>query len=69
MPAPHIERVLAEGDELADKIERLKAFILDGNETYAALDEINQALLQAQLSVMTCYLNILNLRLMVDQQA
>lgn len=67
MPAPHIERMLVEGDELAEKIEKLKAFILGGNPVYAGLSESDQALLQAQLSVMTCYLNILNLRLLHSQ--
>ena len=62
MPAPHIERMMEEGNQLTDRIQKLQAFILT-NPAYQELVELDLSLLQAQLSAMTTYLNILNLRL------
>ena len=55
------ERVVAERDELKEKLQKLADF-LDSPAWYV-LDGTNQRLLEAQASAMSTYLSILNLRI------
>lgn len=61
MKAPHVERMIAEGEQLADRVEKLGAFLT--GSIYATLPDEDQALLSAQVGAMSAYLQILNMRL------
>ncbi|CDH05447.1 conserved hypothetical protein [Xenorhabdus bovienii str. oregonense] len=58
---PHQQRVMDEATELDQKIEKLSNFI--GDCTYRKLEEIDQFLLDAQLSAMKMYSEILHKRI------
>lgn len=58
---PHVQRMQVERDELADKVSKLTAFTK--GETFAALGELDRALLRIQLGAMAAYLQTLELRL------
>ena len=58
---PHVQRMIAEGDELSDKITKLGAFL--AGRLYAQLGETDQGLMQAQLGAMTAYLSVLQIRI------
>ena len=57
------ERSRNEQVELRDKIEKLRAFIWDGNGTYEGLPQVDQHLLINQLHAMRVYSKILEQRL------
>lgn len=59
--APHQERVVAEKDELADKLTKLNAFI--GGAVYDRLSADERNRLCRQAAVMKDYLDILNDRI------
>lgn len=58
---PHIERMIAEAQQLSERTGKLGDFI--GGEIYAGLHDMDRALLNAQFGAMTAYLSILTLRL------
>lgn len=57
----YIERMVAEGDELATRLEKLMRF--GQTQTFYDLGEADKALLSAQSSAMRTYLEILGLRI------
>lgn len=57
----HILRVMVERDDLAEKTDKLTAFL--ETPTFAALDEEDRQLLAAQLGAMGAYVGILDRRL------
>lgn len=57
---PHELRVHAEKQDLADKVEKLDAFIK--GVTFIGLDDFDKQLLRTQLAVMESYGRILDLR-------
>lgn len=59
--APHIERITAEADELADRLSKLGAFLI--GEKFALLPETDKSLMNAQVGAMTAYMSVLNLRI------
>ena len=59
--APHVERMINEGDALADKVEKLGAFL--SGEICQSLPDDEQALMSAQLGAMTAYFQVLTLRI------
>jgi uncharacterized protein YdcH (DUF465 family) len=58
---PHVQRIFAEGDELAQKIARANQFI--GSEAFKELPALDAHLLSLQTEVMQSYLHILTIRL------
>ena len=58
---PFQERVIEEKDELADKIQKLAAFI--AGHVFPMLSDDEQARLFEQYDVMQTYLNILKVRI------
>lgn len=66
MSAPHIDRMVAEEAELADRIGKLRGF-RDQSPAYAGLSDRQRSLLAAQLQAMTCYRTILSMRVENDQ--
>lgn len=60
------DKVLAEKDSIQNKIEALSLFTL--SPEYAQLDQDGQLLLQAQLSVMVTYSQLLTLRIISNIQ-
>jgi hypothetical protein len=59
---PHQERVVAESNELRERVTKLTAFI-SGNETFGKLDAKDQSLLRQQRDIMTEYLDVLGERI------
>jgi len=59
---PHQERVVAESNELRDRLTKLVAFI-SGNEAFGKLDASEQSLLRAQRDAMQEYFDILHQRI------
>jgi hypothetical protein len=59
---PHQERVVAESNELREKLTKLTAFI-SGSETFKTLDAEDQDLLRRQRSHMGDYLDVLGERI------
>ena len=59
--APHQIRVVNERDDLATKVERLRAFL--GSDTYSKLDHAERGRLDRQLGAMMIYLDILDERI------
>jgi hypothetical protein len=59
---PHQERVVAESNELRERLTKLTAFI-SGNEAFNKLDATDQVLLREQRDVMGEYLDILGHRI------
>lgn len=57
----HVQRMIAEGDALSERIGKLTAFVQ--TPTFAGLDATDQSLLLAQQSAMSGYLIILSMRL------
>ncbi|AOM40186.1 crAss001_48 related protein [Xenorhabdus hominickii] len=57
---PHQQRVIDEMKELDERIEKLSDFI--GSATYYKLNEVDQILLDTQLSTMKLYCEILHRR-------
>ena len=55
-----LDRMLIEGRELTEKLEKLLSFI--GSDKFEALDETTRAMLHAQASLMHQYQNVLNNR-------
>lgn len=60
-PAPHVQRMIAEGEQLTDRLEKLGAFLT--GDLFKTLPETDQTLLSAQCGAMTAYLQILSLRI------
>lgn len=58
---PVLDRINTEYEELAEKIEKLEAFI--NGDIFGDLDTVDQVLLRAQLGAMNAYLGILRMRL------
>jgi hypothetical protein len=52
-----------ESAELVDRKQKLASFINSGNPLFEQLPDVDQTLLRAQLSAMTAYSDILQLRL------
>lgn len=59
---PHQERVVAESNELREKLTKLTAFI-SGSEVFKTLDAEDQALLRRQRNHMGGYLDVLRERI------
>jgi len=59
---PHEERVVAEANELREKLTKLTAFICKG-EAFTSLDLENQQLLRRQRDLMGEYLDVLGERI------
>lgn len=57
---PHQQRVVAELEQLADRVEKLEAFL--ATPFYAGLPEDEQQLLKMQADAMVLYMGILNTR-------
>ena len=57
----HVQRMVAEHAELADKIDKLTAFL--DTPLFAQLDDEDQKLLATQLGAMGAYVGALELRL------
>lgn len=66
-PPPHVQRMIAEGNELAGRVARLGEFL--SGPTFGTLGDMQQVLLSAQLGAMTTYLQILNLRISLSRAA
>ena len=58
---PHVERMMAEAEELSDRITKLGLFL--SGPIFASLHDTDQGLLQAQLASMTSYLSVLSIRI------
>lgn len=58
---PHQERVVAESNELRERLTKLTAFIIS-NETFEKLNETDQSLLRQQRDIMGEYLDVLGQR-------
>lgn len=61
MIKPHEQRLVNEEDDLSDKWNKLNAFLK--TVVFNELEMADQCLLRAQLSAMTAYLDILNMRI------
>jgi hypothetical protein len=59
---PHQERVVAESNELLDRLTKLTAFI-SGNDAFKSLAAEDQDLLRRQRDIMGDYLEILGMRI------
>lgn len=59
---PHQERVVAESNEVREKLTNHAAFI-DGNEDFGKLDAGDQSLLRQQRDIMADYLDVLGKRI------
>jgi hypothetical protein len=59
---PHEERVVAEADDMGERLTKLTAFI-SGNAAFTSLDMENQQLLRRQRDVMSEYLYVLGERI------
>jgi hypothetical protein len=57
---PHQQRVVAECEQLADRIQKLEAFL--STPVFAGLPEDDQQLLKMQADAMVLYLGIINTR-------
>lgn len=60
---PHVERMLTERDELADRTLKLGAFF--DTDTFSGLRGIDKDLLHAQYQAMGAYHTILNTRISI----
>jgi len=60
----HIDRITNEKNDLDDKIEKLRAFIWDGNEIFEKLPLVDVDLLTTQLHCMRQYSKILGVRVL-----
>lgn len=58
---PHQERVIAERDELAERLTKLSVF--EHSAAFYALTKVEQNLLVAQAAAMLTYVSILNMRI------
>lgn len=58
---PHVARMIEEGEQLADRVEKLGAFLV--GPIYPTLAETDQTLMSAQAGAMTAYLQVLSLRI------
>ena len=58
---PHMQRVVAEGDQLAQRLAAINAF--KDTDIFKALDPLDAHLLTLQAEVMQSYLHILTIRL------
>jgi hypothetical protein len=58
--APHQQRVVAELEQLADRVTKLESFL--ATPFYASLDEDERTLLKMQADAMVLYMGILNTR-------
>lgn len=56
------ERILTEFQELNDRTNKLREFILD-KENFDKLDNLNKDLLISQLKAMEAYISILSIRI------
>lgn len=63
---PYIERMIAEADELSERLVKAQAFLT--HEVFATLDWTEQGLLNAQIGAMTAYLSALTLRIQYAQR-
>lgn len=59
--APHVQRMIAEAEQLAERVEKLGAFLF--GEIFPTLHDMDQALLSTQCAAMTAYLSVLSLRI------
>lgn len=64
--APHIQRMAAELNQLAERTAKLEAFI-DSNPIYVRLPEVKRELMRVQLSAMMTYRDTLAFRLKVEE--
>lgn len=61
---PHQERVVAESNELRERLNKLTLFISGtGNDTFRALGSDDQDLLKEQHVIMSQYLDVLRRRI------
>lgn len=58
---PHVQRMIEEGEQLADRVEKLGKFLV--GPIYSTLPEEEQTLMSAQCGAMTAYLQVLTLRI------
>lgn len=58
---PHQERVVAESNELRERLTKLTAFI--GGDIFYSLDVADQELLKSQRVLMDAYLDVLGRRI------
>lgn len=58
---PHQERVVAESNELRDRLTKLTSFI--GGDLFYSLDVADQELLKSQRVLMDAYLDVLGRRI------
>ena len=58
---PHVQRMIEEGEQLADRVEKLGAFLV--GPIYKTLPDDDQVLMSAQVGAMTAYLQVLTLRI------
>lgn len=61
MSAPFVDRMILEGDELAERVKKIANFL--DSEEHGKLAVQDQILLNAQAGAMSAYLQILNLRI------
>lgn len=62
MANPHVTRMVEEHEQLADRSDKLIKFV-DGNQIFASLGSIDQALMMQQLAAMEQYRVVLARRL------
>jgi hypothetical protein len=60
---PHVERMIAEANELEERVDKLAAFMSRENPTFAALHGVDKALMWRQHNHMEGYLFILRERI------
>ena len=59
----HQQRVIAESEELQNRLYRLSAFIADSTSAFPKLDALEQTRLIRQRAIMGDYVNVLNERI------
>ena len=63
-----LNRMLVEFQEIGEKTNKLRAFILD-TEQFDKIDNLNKDLLIAQLKAMEAYVSILSIRIGLNSKA
>ena len=63
-----LNRMLVEFQEISEKTNKLRAFILD-TEQFDKIDNLNKDLLIAQLKAMEAYVSILSIRIGLNSKA
>lgn len=62
---PHVQRMVKEGDELTQRLQKLAVFLAE-RPLGVVLSNTDETLLQAQCAAMTAYLNVLTLRTEIE---